>query len=333
MKQVLLYLGIVTLSFSTVYAEINNICEQGWIPLEDEKCVRLFQTFTPREQAEIICIGQGSTLISIVTPREQQILTQLILNASDAVNVWIGAQRRPGSSSEFVWNDGSAVQRFTNWAAGHPTEKIGRNCVQMRSQLSRQSADMEWVDIACTLPNWFICEKPQIWLPEHLQQAVLGLRREVRDTMYGFTDQITEMAKQLDMANTKLKYFQENPIPIGFIYVQLPYQPEPRNIWSGVEWSEVTAEYSGLFFRAEGGGSGQFGCTQAENSPRLINVNGRIATSTVMSSVEITPNGLASETLSAGASGALNHWGLSFTVSAAEVRPRNTAIRIWKRIA
>lgn len=212
MKKTVLCLAFICLSTSTVYgAEVNSPCGVGWIPYEDEKCVRLFKTFVPREQAERVCHYQGSTLITISSEAEQQLLTQLILNSSDAVNVWIGAQRRPGSSSEFVWNDGSTVQRFTNWAIGHPTDNVGRNCVQLRSQLTRSVFDMEWVDIACVIPNWFICQKLQIWLPGDLQQAILGLRREVRDFEHSSTNLIADMTHQLEMANMEVKYLQENP--------------------------------------------------------------------------------------------------------------------------
>lgn len=157
-----------------------------------------------------MCREQSSTLVTITSEAEQQLLTQLVLNSSDAVNVWIGAQRRPGNSHEFTWNDGSTVQRFTNWAIGHPTDNVGRNCVQMRSQLSR-TLDMEWVDIACTIPNWFICQKLQFWLPENIQHAVLSVRREVRDSVYSLTNEITDLTNQLETANTDLKYLQENP--------------------------------------------------------------------------------------------------------------------------
>lgn len=98
-----------------------------------------------------------------------------------------------------------------------------------------------------------------------------------------------------------------------------------------VKWSEITAEYAGLFFRAEGGDSEQFGDIQAGSSPRLTSVRGRLVLSTAVAAITLNANGLASPTLSAGATGAANHWGLSFTVSSDEVRPRNTAMRIWKR--
>ncbi len=214
MTKTVLCLVFLYLSTSIAYAaKVNSVCDEGegWIPYEDEKCVRLFQIFEPREHAEEICDEHDSTLVTITSETEQELLTQLIINSSDAVNVWIGAQRRPGSSSEFVWNDGSSVQRFTNWAVGYPTDNVGRNCVQLRSELSRQVVNMEWVDIACTIPNWFICEKLQLWLPADVQQAVLVLRREVRDSVDNFNTEIADITQQLEVANGELRYLQENP--------------------------------------------------------------------------------------------------------------------------
>ncbi len=212
MTKTLLCLVLICLSTSITYAaEVNALCARGWIPYEDEKCVRLFPIFKLREQAEETCDEHASTLVTITSEAEQQFFTQLIVNSSDAVNVWIGAQRRSGSSSAFVWNDGSAVQRFTNWANGHPTDNVRRNCVQLRSELSRQVIDMEWVDIACTIPNYFICQKLQLWQPTDVQQAVLKLRRELRDSVYSFENEIADITHQLDMAKVELKYLQENP--------------------------------------------------------------------------------------------------------------------------
>ena len=36
-------------------------------------------------------------------------------------------------------------------------------------------------------------------------------------------------------------------------------------LWSNTKWSEITSNYSGLFFRAEGGGSESFGKIQQAN--------------------------------------------------------------------
>lgn len=119
-------------------------------------------------------------------------------------------------------------------------------------------------------------------------------------------------------------------VPIGFIYVQLQNQSEPSTLWPTVRWNEVTAQYAGLFFRTVGEGSEAFGTIQAENSPRLVAVNsvGPIPRTTV---ITVAASGLRSSTVSTGASSTTNAWALDFTVSGGEVRPRNTAMRIWQR--
>lgn len=143
---------------------------------------------------------------------EQTFLTELILNSTHAVNVWIGAQRRSNNISEFVWNDGSTARRFTSWAIGHPTDIVGRNCVQMRSELSRQTRrDMEWVDISCVITNYFICQRLQIWKPDHIQQALLGLRRELRDSVYSSSNEIADLKQQLEATKAELTDLTANP--------------------------------------------------------------------------------------------------------------------------
>lgn len=119
-------------------------------------------------------------MVIINSAAEQTFLTEYILTASDNSdnNVWIGAVRRPDSGSEFDWNDGSAVQRYTNWKIGHPSNDTRRSCVVMQSELSRQISDMPWTDVGCGGGNWFICEKLQTWSSKQLQQVLLATRRD-----------------------------------------------------------------------------------------------------------------------------------------------------------
>ncbi len=79
------------------------------------------------------------------------------------------------------------------------------------------------------------------------------------------TDTLTEVKNELD--NLK-----QNPVPIGFIYAQLPGQPKPTNLWPTATWVDVCSNYAGLFFRIIGEGSALFGKTQQENFPRLVQV-------------------------------------------------------------
>lgn len=89
-------------------------------------------------------------------------------------------------------------------------------------------------------------------------------------------------------------------------------------------WTEITKDYSGLFFRVLGGGSEAFNITQAENTNRLTDV----LTSHTVNTYHITtpPTGIHSGIVASGqmGSGGNTVWGLRFIVSA--------AIRIWKRI-
>lgn len=98
-----------------------------------------------------------------------------------------------------------------------------------------------------------------------------------------------------------------------------------------VQWEEITADYAGLFFRALGGDSEAFNVLQDDNSPRLTRVN--LSGQARRDAVDITANGVASPMVSSGAIGPISGttWGLVFRVSGGEVRPRNSAIRIWRR--
>ena len=120
-------------------------------------------------------------------------------------------------------------------------------------------------------------------------------------------------------------------IPLGFLYTQFPHQSPPLKLWPNMKWSEVTHQYSGLFFRAEGGGSEPFGRTQSANY------------STISTIAEWSWDRMFSHTtgphlhqIRVGWSEALiqdfGFAGLKVFMTSAENRPRNIAIRIWKRI-
>lgn len=121
---------------------------------------------------------------------------------------------------------------------------------------------------------------------------------------------------------------------MGFIYTQLPGQGEPYDIWGyQMVWSEITTEYAGLFFRVLGGESEAFNVTQAANDHRLLRAN-TVHVQPGISNIAVSPD----EVWSAGVlTGKIEFaqttaFGVRFLVSGGEIRPRNTAVRIWKRI-
>ena len=118
---------------------------------------------------------------------------------------------------------------------------------------------------------------------------------------------------------------------MGFIYTQLPDQAPPTLIWPKFAWTDITSNYAGLFFRAEGGNSSDFGTLQGEQSPRLIQVHKYPNQSDLWGDVivNLEPGVESKKVYTGGNTG--NDVSMSFFVSAGEVRPVNKAVRIWKR--
>jgi len=190
---------------------------------------------------------------------------------------------------------------YTNWQTGYPESGTGYPdnttgyCIQMNSEDKLRG---KWSDISCEKKNLVVCQKLQTWSNLNIQNVLLNISR--------------------------------NPVPIGFIYVQLSGQPEPKAIWPQIEWKDITIDYAGLFFRAEGGNSSKFGDVQGENSPRIIEVYASYGDKRKQDHSKITPGGLSEAIYSGSDSG--RDIILTFLASDGEVRPRNQAIRIWKRI-
>ena len=125
-------------------------------------------------------------------------------------------------------------------------------------------------------------------------------------------------------------------VPIGYIYYQLPNQSPPSSLWPHNIWTDISVQYSGLFFRTEGKQSKPFFETQLEDCPQLYLVESKDKYST--SSDVTLVRWLRTDTDHYLYVGGDQKWskrsriGLSFFVSDDEVRPKNTAIRIWKCI-
>jgi hypothetical protein len=209
----------------------------------------------------------------------------------------------------------------------------------------------KWTDEPCNKNNKVVCQRMQNWPISRLQKTFLDARKELQDSLEDVRKQLKEsqedrkqlsssledVRKQLKESqedrkqlNSSLEDVRKNPVPIGFIYVQLPSQPEPKTLWSMVEWKDVTSDYAGHFFRAEGGGSAAFGLTQEDNSPRLTSIATQDGFDVpIWKSVNTVPGQWSPRIETAGNSGTLRS--LKFFLSSGEVRPRNKAVRIWKR--
>lgn len=139
--------------------------------------------------------------------------------------------------------------------------------------------------------------------------------------------------------------------PIGEVYVQYPNQKTPNELWGQFStWTEITSDYAGLFFRAEGGNSAAFGTNQAEGLP---NLTGDLVSNNTYSGTPYSTGGPSGVFRAKSISGTQyylngratgNGWvDISFDASrgstdavygkSAHVTPVNTAIKLWKRTA
>ena len=59
---------------------------------------------------------------------------------------------------------------------------------------------------------------------------------------------------------------EDADFPVGYVYTQFPQQSAPADLGLPGTWTEITSNYAGRFFRAEGGNAAAFGCCQAESN-------------------------------------------------------------------
>jgi len=141
-------------------------------------------------------------------------------------------------------------------------------------------------------------------------------------------DLLLEGIKKLE--NT-IENIIKNPVPIGFIYVQLPGQPEPKTLWPIVEWENIGSNYSGHFFRVEGGNAGQFGQSQSDafqGHHHPLQVTRHVAYAASGDYGIWAPGSLdivsITDPISDGKNGGPR--------TASETRPINYSVRVWKRV-
>src|SRR5699024_2637135 len=121
--------------------------------------------------------------------------------------------------------DNNASVHYSNWAPESPSNSAAKACVQMTSDGASKG---KWTDQPCDKMNRVVCEKvPNISIGQ-LHQSLLDARKEFRDSLIEQKNQFLNSETKLQQEIVNLK---QNPIPLGFIYVQLSNQPEPKTLW------------------------------------------------------------------------------------------------------
>ncbi len=140
--------------------EIHNECgSEEWYMYRDVKCFKLIEKWENNQDSELTCNNQYvlmkifiPKLAKIVTPAEQELLTNSIFKELGiASNVWIGVIRS-GNSSQFVWNDGSNIV-YENRDKTSPSDDLAKNCVIRKQGLLsanfKDSLNGKWKDVSC----------------------------------------------------------------------------------------------------------------------------------------------------------------------------------------
>lgn len=147
---------------------------------------------------------------------------------------------------------------------------------------------------------------------------------------------------QFEPATAKLTQMEKQLISSGFTHVQLPKDKAPNELWPSFTWKDISSEYEGVFFRVVGGDAASFGQLQQYNAPRLeivylgdSNDDLKLGKIDAKANVTLPVTGWSKAAYTGdNSNGYYKHYYMNFKHSdIAEVRPRNMAIKVYKRTA
>ena len=81
-----------------------------------------------------------------------------------------------------------------------------------------------------------------------------NLMERVDKEMTDLCEEVRKLHKITDENTVRIKNFKENPVPFGFIYIQMPNQLDPQILFRRLHWENVSHRLAGLYFRVEGKG-------------------------------------------------------------------------------
>ena len=387
----------ITFFYLDLEKETDGFCGHGWTAFGEEKCFKAFCPMLNFVDAQSFCASRsvGGCLrahLATVTSKEEHSFLLNFLSSQEKFeneSFWLGAERKGSAKQQsFKWvsNQEELNQSdFTNWAPGNPKPKTDslNYCLQM----TVNSTGL-WFDEPCTERKHVLCERPSQWMLEKMQKTLTKLEKVYAKnsaTTFVATSGLEDSGKAVVAANFAAKEATKaataatfaaasaekaaadaakaavdsakSAIPIGFIYVQLPGEAAPEDIFhvSKFKWTDISETYKGVFFRVVGNGSAPFGAgvVQTQAAPHLDQVVNRwcyigknygcdfhdhhdSVSKEVREAIKLNESGWADFPVWLSRRNIVemgNRTGeyLEFHNSGGEVRPRNVAVKVWKR--
>ncbi len=255
-------------------------------------------------------------------------MADFLLNRNHlAENLWLGAEYYTGSEKRWSWENGRAVT-FSNWISGARKDEK-EHCAEFHIEAGANAG--KWSSEPCGKKNLAVCQKNPVLTEARIASLLIDAKEELEG---------------LESASEDL---QQRLIPVGFIYVQLPKQQSPVDIWPTFKWTEVSNLYEGVFFRVSGGEAGAFGSIQEPFAPHIDQLEHTFCTFRPNNTCDkLSLNNLIDVPVAGGWSDfvyttdkytyddqieRLDIDGLKVHRVGGEVRPKNMAVKVWSRSA
>ena len=305
-----------------------------------------------------MCEEFDSKLVSINSEKEQKFVENFVQNST---NVWISVESRDTNilvfenfleeENEFFCyvlrkSDGKWVSKDCNESQEFVCEKdfIPHYFRDFQNQListvvkrlneTKRELDSISAKQLTLESNMMILDKESQKKNAELNSTCQSLESSMilldRENRVKSSQLNTTLHALFQQHQAELRMLNHSLLPIGFLYTQLPNQSPPHALWPQFTWTEVTNQYAGLFFRAEGAGSAPFGQSQAANQSDITNIWTQCVTNVGYRGRSQNNNQVSAGAWSVSVCGAALH-DMRVFKSRGEVRPKNTAVKIWKR--
>lgn len=319
-KQEITLLKQLDMARSLQLNAILNTCEKRVSDLEKMK------ENAEMEIDELFQLGKEATKdISLVKHKNEatEMVVSEVRRMGDNIEKEISDMK---SRTEIVENELTAVRTSTEQleemvkdltqrddSRDRDVAAVQEGIEEIQAVLNRQTQHEEFTDkkIKTIMANGDVVEG----LVKKLEAQLIVTKTEVSRCKA-----VTEVVVDLN----KVK---NNPVPVGFIYTQLPNQLPPAALWPSVTWKDVSSMYAGLFFRTVGRNAAAFGVEQSDQARHINYITSERHHDTSQVSLSSWPS---ARLYSGGGMGLT--YSMRFRLSSGEVRPRNTAVRIWVRI-